>query len=163
MNTKQAITSTMDISLMVLKQYVGDLSDAELLQRPGKGCNHIAWQLGHLISSECGMLESLAPGAAPELPAGFKDKHEKTNAASDNPKDFCTKQQYVELLDKVNAATRSALEKVSDADLDKPAPESFRAWFPTAGQVWILIATHPLMHAGQFVPVRRALNKPIVI
>lgn len=163
MNTKQAITSTMDISLMVLKQYVGDLSDAELMQRPGPGCNHLAWQLGHLISSECGLLESLAPGAAPELPAGFKDTHEKENAVSDNPKDFCTKQQYVDLLDKVNAATRTALEKVSDADLDKPAPENFRAMFPTAGQIWILIATHPLMHAGQFVPVRRALNKPIVI
>lgn len=163
MNARQAISSTMDTSLMVLKQYIGDLSDAELLKRPGPGCNHIAWQLGHLIASECGILESLIPGAAPELPAGFKEKHDKTNAGSDDPQDFYTKQQYLDLIDKVHAASVKALNSVADADFDQPAPESFRAWFPTAGQVWILIATHPLMHAGQFVPVRRALGKPIVI
>jgi hypothetical protein len=29
--------------------------------------------------------------------------------------------------------------------------------------MFILIATHPMMHAGQFVPVRRALGKPVAI
>jgi len=163
MNQKEAISSAMDIGAMVVRQYIGDLSDADLLQRPGQGCNHIAYQLGHLIASECGMLESLVPGAAPELPAGFKEKHDKANCESSDPKDFCTKQQYLDLLDKVGAATRKALNAASDADFDKPAPETFRAWFPTAGQVWVLIATHPMMHAGQFVPVRRALDKPVVI
>jgi hypothetical protein len=163
MNTRQAISSAMDISQMVLKQYVSDLSDDELLQRPGKGCNHIAWQLGHLISSECGLLNSLVPGAAAELPAGFKEKHDKANAGSDNPQDFCTKQQYLELIDKVHAASVQALNAQTDSDFDKPAPEHLRQFFPTAGHVWVLIATHPLMHAGQFVPVRRALGKPIVI
>jgi len=163
MNAQQSIIATMDVSSMILKQYLGDLTDAELLKRPGVGCNHIAWQLGHLIASECGILSALAPGAAPELPAGFKEKHDKGNSGSDDPKDFGTKQQYLELFDKVNAATKQALNAVSEADLDKPAPENFRKMFPTAGQVWVLIATHPLMHAGQFVPVRRALGKPIVM
>jgi hypothetical protein len=35
--------------------------------------------------------------------------------------------------------------------------------FPTAGHIYLLIATHGLMHAGQFVPVRRKLGKPVVI
>ena len=34
---------------------------------------------------------------------------------------------------------------------------------PKAKDIWCLIATHGLMHAGQFVPVRRALGKPVVI
>lgn len=163
MNAQQAISATMDLSQMVLKQYVGDLSDAELLKRPGPGCNHIAWQLGHLISSECGLLNSIAPGAAPELPAGFKEKHEKGNAGSDNPQDFCTRQQYLDLIDKVHAASVKALNATTEAALDQPSPEQFRKMFPTVGSIWVLIATHQLMHAGQFVPVRRALGKPIVI
>lgn len=163
MNARQVLTSTIGMSQMVMKKYVGDLDDADLLRRPGTGCNHLAWQLGHLIASECGILNSLVAGAAPELPAGFKEKHDKTNSASDDPKDFCTKQQYLDLMDKVNAATLAALDAITDSDLDQPPPEMFRDWFPTAGQVWILIATHPLMHAGQFVPVRRALGKPVVI
>lgn len=163
MNTRETISATMDISLLVLKSYVGDLTDAELLQRPGKGCNHIAWQLGHLISSECGLLDGVNPGAAPELPAGFKEKHGKENATSDDPKDFCTKQQYLDLIDSVHAASVKALNATSDADFDKPSPEHLRKMFPTVGIVWVLIATHPMMHAGQFVPVRRALDKPVVI
>ena len=34
----------MDTSALVLSRYVEDLSDAELMERPGPGCNHIAWQ-----------------------------------------------------------------------------------------------------------------------
>lgn len=163
MNTRAAIAATMDISLMVLKQYISDLSDAELLTRPGKGCNHIAWQLGHLIASECGLLEGICPGAAPALPEDFKAKHGKDNAQSDAASDFCSKARYLELIDQVHAASVKALEASSDADFDQPAPEHFRSMFPTAGHVWVLIATHPLMHAGQFVPARRALGKPVVI
>ena len=163
MNTPATISATMDLSRMVMKKYVEDLTDAELLRRPGPGCNHVAWQLGHLIASECGLLESIHPGAAPTLPAGFKEQHDKAQAGSDDPQGFCTKQQYLDLFDQVHAASVKALGSWSDADFDKPAPEHFRNMFPTAGHIWVLIATHPLMHAGQFVPVRRALGKPVVI
>jgi hypothetical protein len=163
MDTRQAISATMDMSLMVIRQYLSDLTDAELLQRPGKGCNHLAWQLGHLISSACGLLNGVSPGAAPELPAGFREKHGNQTAESDNPADFCTKQQYLDLLDKVYTAAAKALNATSDADLDQPAPESLRKKFPTVGHVWVLMAIHPMMHAGQFVPVRRSLGKPVLI
>jgi hypothetical protein len=31
------------------------------------------------------------------------------------------------------------------------------------GDVFMLIGAHPMMHAGQFVVVRRAAGKPVVI
>ena len=40
---------------------------------------------------------------------------------------------------------------------------ALRRRFPTVGSIFTLIATHPMMHAGQFVVVRRQLGKPIVI
>jgi hypothetical protein len=163
MNTKDTIRETLNISHMVLSSYLKDLSDADLLRRPGPGCNHLAHQLGHLISSECGLLNGIRPDSAPELPAGFKEQHGKEKAGSDNPADFLSKQQYLDLTEKVHAATFAALEAFPDADFDQPAPEGFRKMFPTMGSMFILIATHPMMHAGQFVPVRRALGKPIVI
>ena len=163
MKATDVIRSTAEISTMVLKSYVSDLEDADLMKRPGEGCNHLAWQLGHLISSECDLLNSLQPGAAPELPAGFAEKHSKDACGEDDPSKFCTKQEYLDLMDKVQAATFAALENVSDADLEGPAPEKFAQMFPTAGQVYVLIATHQMMHAGQFVPVRRALGKPVLM
>lgn len=163
MNAKDAINGSMDMGYMVLKKYVADLDDADLMHRPATGCNHLAWQLGHLISSEVGLLNQVCPGSGPELPAGFAEAHKKDKAESNDPSKFGTKQQYLDLLDKVRDATKAALAKLSDADLDNPGPEAMRGFCPTVGSFFTLIATHPLMHAGQFVPVRRALGKPIVI
>ncbi|MCA9057466.1 MAG: DinB family protein [Planctomycetaceae bacterium] len=163
MDAKAAIKETMSISNMVLGSYIGDLSDAELLKRPGQGCNHIAWQLGHLISSECGLLNSVQPGAAPTLPDGFEQNHSKENAGSDNAADFLSKQEYIDLAAKVHEAVTTCLDAYPAEQLDAPGPEHFRSMFPTMGSMFLLIATHPLMHAGQFVPVRRELGKPVVI
>lgn len=163
MDTREAIRATLDASMLVLKSYVGDFTDSELRSRPGPGCNHVAWQLGHVISANCFLLDLIQPGAAPELPAGFAEKHSVEAAAIDDSAQFYTKQQYLELFGKLNDAIISAVNQQTLEDLDRPAPERFRAAFPTVGHMYILLATHPLMHAGQFVPVRRALGKPVVI
>jgi hypothetical protein len=133
MNTKEAIRATMGVSSMVMNKYLEDLSDADLMKRPGPGCNHIAWQLGHLISSEAQLLAMAAPGTTVELPAGFAEKHTKEKTGDDNPANFCTKQQYLDEFEKVHAATFAVIDALSDADLDKQAPENFRSMFPTVG------------------------------
>jgi hypothetical protein len=163
MNTKDAIRATAGISDMVVKTYLSDLADADLMRRPGKGCNHLAWQLGHLISSEVQLLAMVAPGKGIELPAGFADAHAKAQCENDDPAAFANRQTYLELYDKVRAASLAALDTFSDADFDKPGPERMRSLCPTVGHMFTLIATHPLMHAGQFVVVRRQLGKPVLI
>ena len=163
MNAQDAIRSTMNMSSMVLSSYLGDLDDADLMSRPAEGCNTIAWQLGHLISAECQLLESIKPGSAAALPEEFAERHSKETIGEDDPGKFCTKQEYLDLFEKVHAATEAALSEMSESDLDQPSPEHFRERFPTVGDVCVLIACHGLMHAGQLVPVRRSLGKPIVI
>jgi len=163
MNAQDAIRMTLETGSMVLNSYLGDLSDADLMRRPCKGCNHVAWQLGHLIASECNLLEGVQPGAAAELPAGFAEQHSKETCGEDDASKFCTKAEYLELFEKVHAATLVALEKTSEADLDAESPEQFREMFPTVGNIYVLIASHGMMHAGQLVPVRRELGKPVVI
>jgi len=163
MDVRDSLRGTLDMSSMVLKKYFEDLSDEDLMRRPGPDCNHIAWQLGHLIASSSQLLEAIEPGSGVELPANFVEQHSKEATQVDDPAKFYSKQQYLDLFDKVHAATVSAIEKVSDERLDEPAPERFRKMFPTIGNVFILLATHPMMHAGQFVPVRRAVGKPVVI
>ena len=163
MNAKDAIRSSANLSTMVVKTYISDLDDADLLRRPCQGCNHLAWQLGHLISSEVQLLEMVAPGQGTQLPAGFADAHSKEACHSDEPAGFHGRQTYAELFDKVRAASLAALDAYAQSDLDKPAPEDFREICPTMGDMFLMIATHPLMHAGQFVIVRRQQGKPILI
>ena len=70
MNVRDAIKLSIDTGNMVSMMYLEDLSDQEFMRRPCPGCNHMNWQIGHLISSEHRMGNIIAPGSMPELPAG---------------------------------------------------------------------------------------------
>jgi hypothetical protein len=163
MDARQALKQTLRTTNMVVSSYLSDLTDADLMIRPGEGCNHIAWQLGHLILSNAGILDSIAPGSAPTLPDGFANRHGKDQAQSDDPSAFHTKSEYEALLGQVDAAVMAALDRMSDSDLDRPSPDHWRNMFPRVGDMMVLLATHSLMHAGQWVPVRRSLGKPVLI
>ncbi|MFO0815958.1 MAG: DinB family protein [Gemmatales bacterium] len=162
MNTQQCIASNMDMTDFVMLSYLKDLSSAELMTRPGPNCNHLAWQLGHLINSEQQLLNAILPGSAMPLPDGFGDKHSKEQKDNNDPKAFLTREEYIDLYKKSRQHTKAALAKLSDADCDKPNPMGWEM-FPTVGVMVNLIASHPMMHAGQFAVVRRALGKPVVI
>ncbi|MEM7456977.1 MAG: DinB family protein, partial [Planctomycetota bacterium] len=71
-----------------------------------------------------------------------------------------------ELLDLAKKQRSAILEKVatlSEGDLDAESPESMRSYAPNAGAVLNMLGTHWVMHAGQWVIVRRMLEKDIVI
>ena len=163
MNAKDAIKYEMDMGMMVLKSYISDLSDSDLMIRPAKGANHLAWQLGHLIGAEAELVGAVSQGAGAALPAGFADAHGKETVGIDDRAKFLVKAQYIELMDKQREVTKAALDKLPDSELDKPAPEQMRGYCPTVGAVFMLVGGHFLMHAGQFATVRRLLGKPIVI
>ena len=93
MNVREAIKISIDTGKMISAGYLSDLTDAEMMKRPCPGCNHITWQVGHLIASEHSMIEKVAPGSMPELPAGFAEKYTKETSHSDNPADFHTKSE----------------------------------------------------------------------
>lgn len=165
MTAKDAIRATFSLTDRVLNSYLEDLSDAELLVRPVEGQNHIAWQLGHLIASEQMLLDAVKPGASPALPEGFAEAHGRDEAStrSDDPARFLPKARYLDLMQTQRQATLAALDALTDAEMDGPAPERFQAMLPNVGAYFTLIATHPMMHAGQFVSVRRKLNKKITM
>ena len=159
MTAKDAIRDCIEMCHMVTEGYFADLSDQDLLLRSVPGTNHIAWQLGHLISSDCQMIAGIGQ-KAPTLPPDFVARHTKETATSDDPAKFFKKADYQRLTAEVKAAKLAALAATPDADLGKPGPESMREYAPTVGSVLMLLGTHWMMHAGQFVPIRRKLGKP---
>jgi hypothetical protein len=164
MNARDAITIALKSTQNMMQSYLGDLSDADLLVRPVPEANHIAWQLGHLISAEVSMMSAQGPAFTyPELPAGFKEQHDKAKASAESTKGFGTKEQYLGLFNKVRQATIAGVQKISDTDLDKPSVGSMAKFCPTLAAILLLQASHALMHGGQFTVVRRKLGKPVVM
>ncbi len=159
MNARQAIRLGIDSANMICQEYLRDLTDADLLVRPVPGANHTAWQLGHLLAAEHEMIEGVAPGSMPPLPAGFAEKYTAETAKLDSPGAFHPKSVYMSVLEEQRAATLKALDKLTDADLDKPSPEKFQSYAKTVAAVFDMQATHWLMHAGQWAVTRRKLGR----
>ncbi len=156
MNSQEAIKVSIDTANFVSMGYLSDLSDQDFLHRPCVGCNHINWQLGHLIAAENDMINKIAAGSMPALPEGFAAKYTKETSGIDDPKSLATKEELLKLADEQRAATLAALAKVSDADLDKPTGVDYA---PTVGAMFSLQGCHWLMHAGQWAVIRRQLGR----
>lgn len=164
MNGKQALAAALKSTGSMLPMFLGDLSDADLLVRPVASANHIAWQMGHLIQGEPWLTRQAAPDAAfPDLPAGFAQAHAPEASKNEGTQGYLKKDEYLALFQKMRAATLAALDKFTDADLDRPTQGKMAQFAPTAGDMFLLVSNHTLMHAGQFTVLRRKLGKPVVM
>ena len=85
MNAKDAVRTTMNTADFMVESYLSDITPQEMLVRPAPGANHLAWQLGHLISAETRLVEAAAPGSMPALPEGFAERHSKETACQRQP------------------------------------------------------------------------------
>ena len=157
MTVKDALKLAIDSGNMVAMGYLGDLTDAELFHRPFPGCNHINWQVGHLIQSEHDLTEKASPGSMKPLPSGFAEKYTPETSRSDDPRDFCSKDELLRAAAEQRASTLAALANIDEAKLDLPTGVEYA---PTIGALFSLQGSHWLMHAGQWAVIRRQLGRP---
>jgi hypothetical protein len=163
MNASKVIETALASTQHLLNWYVSDLSDADLLVRPAPGANHLAWQLGHLIYGEKGLVAEQLPNTSyPALPAGFAEQYGKSGASDDSAGHFLSKAQYLELFNKSRDITKAAILKLSDADLDRATVGNMAQFAPILASLLVLVSNHTLMHVGQFTVVRRKLGKPVL-
>jgi uncharacterized damage-inducible protein DinB len=160
MGPKDVIRNSLDTSDFTIKTYLNDLSDEDLRVTVVEGMHPIAQQLGHLITAEHMFQEMVEPGSAPALPDGFQDAHDIKKTGGD-PSGYRSKEEYLRLWDVHRAATKALLDRVGDSELDDNRDGKLPPWAPTVSAVLNMAGLHALMHAGQFVAVRRKLNKPI--
>jgi hypothetical protein len=162
MNAKDAIKYSLNSTAHILKMFLEDLSDADLLVRPVPNANHIAWQLGHLIVSEAKAPKAIPQAKLADLPTDFAAKYTKETCTKDSPADFHKKAELLAVYDNVRAATLATLDALPDTTLDTPVTGPMAAYMPTYGAMFNLLANHTMMHAGQFTVVRRKLGKPVL-
>ncbi len=163
MNGIQLLTSALESSRKMIEWIVSDFADSELLVRPVPGANHIAWQLGHLITSERDIVLGQLPTASmPALPSGFEAAHSKETAGSDDPKAFLSRSEYMALLGSMREATIAEVSRLTDADLDRATEGGLASFCPTLGNAIGLLNDHIMMHLGQVTVVRRKLGKPVL-
>lgn len=155
MNIAQVLRLSLETADQVCLGYLQDLSDEDWMRRPHPACNHLNWQVGHLIHSEHEMMQGIS--AMPPLPTGFADRYRKETQTSSRAADFCRKVELLAAQKAQRAGTLAILDRITEADLDKPTGIDYA---PSVGALLALIPAHWLMHAGQWVIVRRELGRP---
>ncbi len=160
MNSREAIKASIDMGKLISMSYLDDLTDEEMMHRPHADCNHIKWQIGHLIQSEHDIIEGCIPGSMPALPEGFSEKYTKETAANDDVGFFHSKAELMQLFETQRAGTLETLASLSDEDLQKPAPQEMQAYVPNWGTAFVMQDSHWVMHAGQWAVIRRQLGRP---
>ena len=163
MNAVDAIKYTLDTADMITRMYLEDLSDEEMMYRPHAACNHIKWQMGHLIASDHQMINGCLPDVLPALPDGFESRYDRECCRSDEPEDFDNKVELLSLFDQQRQALRETLAGLSAEDLNAEAPETMRAYAPTLGAALSMVGLHWTMHTGQWAVIRRQLGRAPVI
>jgi len=158
----EVMVGSMAQSQKMLKDHIADFSEADMLTRPTPAANHAAWQLGHLILAEAGMVNACTPGAVPAPPAGFAEKFTKETAKSDDPKAFASKAELLAAFDKGRTASIAWAKSLTPADLEKLGPEKMREFIPTVGHLLSLLPVHDAMHMGQVQVIRRKLGRPVM-
>jgi hypothetical protein len=159
MDNQQAIVALFNQTDRIVAAYLSDLAESDLLVRPVPGANHIAWQLGHLISSERFLVDKAVPGSMPPLPDDFERRHAKEAAGVDDAGAFLSKADYARFAKEVRAGTLEAMRNLGAADFDKPVT-GLPPVVKTVGEAFLFVGTHWLMHAGQWAIVRRKLGRP---
>jgi len=159
MDFKDAVRSSLNVADFMVNGYLADITAEEMMTRSVPDANHVAWQLGHLITAERHLVEAAAPGSMPQLPAGFAERHDRSRPVSDNPADYLSKDEYLRLAKDIRAATLKALDKLTPADFDKPIEGRVPPFVKKNGDAFVTIGNHWVLHAGQWVVLRRKLGR----
>lgn len=137
---------------------VGDMTDAELLQRPTENSTPGLYQLGHVIAAEAMMMGKTHPDFKP-APESWSKVYFGPCPADDVLLKTATKDQLMAEFQRIRADTIAAAQKLSDADLARPSQVE---WAPTLGKLLLGLDTHLWMHWGQLQVLRRKLGKPVL-
>lgn len=157
--TAQELLAT---SRYIMSTYLSDMSDEDILVCPVEGAHHAAWQLGHLIANEYRMVEGVRLGASIELPEGFERAHAK-DVKTDFRDGFFKVSEYKALMARQRTKTLELLGSLGPLELAAPAPEFMRGYAKSVSSVFLSIASHETMHAGQIAVIRRRLSKAVLI
>jgi hypothetical protein len=158
MDLGKFLADSLEGSTGLLKMTLGDMSDAELRERPVEGANTPNWQIGHVMNAQNFLLAEC--GAPPfSFPAGFQEAYGGKGSAGG---EGFGKEQLLGLFDQMNKGAAGWVRGLSPEQLAAPTPEKYRNFAGTVAAMINMMPAHLAMHLGQIQVLRRKLGKPIL-
>jgi uncharacterized damage-inducible protein DinB len=146
----------------MLKKFLKDLSPDEWFRQPSEGVTHIAWQAGHVASSQYALCLVRTRGALAEdeqlIPEAFRKRYGRGSTPDPNPEANASAEELLATLDAVAARSEEELRGFVDADLDLPMDKPHPMFSTNLGAVEFC-PYHEILHIGQVVLLRRLIGR----
>ena len=164
MNAIEYIKQEMAMSEAWILGLAADMKDSPLTAPTPNGGNHPLWCLGHLVYSEGNLVHKYIKGEANPV-AEWAELFDSGTTPLDDASKYPTYDELLAKFEMVRGGTMAIVDKLTDADLDKPshAEGEMAQWFGTVGQCLAAIPIHFGFHGGQIADARRAAGlKPLM-
>ena len=144
---------------------VEDLTDQEMMFQPKPEVNHALWLLGHIATSENGLILRWCANES-ALPGEYVKVFFMGTTPQSDPSLYPTKDEILDVLTGLHARAIEVVEGLSAEALDE-RPIGYEEMNPRAQELFwskgaciYVHATHEAGHASQITLLRRLLGKP---
>lgn len=139
----------------IANKLLEDINEEESLTQTSERFNHIRWLTGHLVYSNSYVLSLL--GDESENYKDFEKLFGMGSKLTDDTSAYPSMKSLRERLNLIHEKAIKAIEKASDADLEREVDEG-----ELKSPLWQKVAffsMHEAYHAGQIVIVRKAIGR----
>ncbi len=138
-----------------------DIEASDWFFQPAPGVQHVAWQVGHLASSQVTLVHARCFGKTPtdHIPARFKVLFGKGSSPDDDPSLYPAPTEIRRVFDAVHSEVLELVRSISPDELDRPTAGDPHPMFTNKGQCIAMVSLHESFHAGQIALTRRILGK----
>ena len=144
---------------------VEDLTDPEMMFQPKPDVNHATWLLGHVVTSENGLILRWCAGES-AMPGRFLKVFFMGTGPDPDPSVYPAKEEILKVLADVHTRAVEVVKGLSAEQLDErpvgyeEMPPGARELFWCKGACIWHHASHEAGHAGQISMLRRLMGKP---
>ncbi len=160
---KDLLPGQLEMGGFLFDKFTSDLSDAEYFKRPAPNTNHVAWNVGHIATSEDSMVAAITGGAM-KLSEDLHKLFGGSSECLDDSTKYPSRGELDEMYKNARAITIEQFNMFDEAKWSDPAPEGWPAdMFPTLGSIWAILPTHQFWHIGQITVCRQTMGKARVL
>ena len=158
MSRKERIKTLLQVSRSTSEKMLADFkTPKEWTFQVHPDANHALWFAGHMASTDNFFLSWFAPEKSQDLP-GYKEKFGMGSKPVCDPAAYPPAADVLAVMRERRQTLLALLDRLSDADLEKPKPKGGPEFMSDVGSVFEFIPWHEGLHTGQISIARRALG-----
>lgn len=164
MTKTELLVDRLQVARRWTKDLLADIDEGEWFNMPTAGVGHVAWQVGHLASSQVALIHVRCFGRDYEqcLPRRFREAFGRGSTPVAAAGQYPSIDEIRSAFDRIHAEAIQWVGGLPDADLGGPAGDEPHPFFNTKEGAIATAAMHETFHAGQIAILRRwAGKKPL--